>query len=91
MAVVEKKIWPDSFEMMLSGKKNFDVRLADFDVKEGDIIRLREWNPRTNEYTGRELNKRVSFIQSFKIDDHGQEKEIQEKGVNVIQFEGGEK
>jgi len=50
---IKKKIWPKYFELVKSGKKKFEVRLADFRIKEGDILILEEWDPKTEKYTGR--------------------------------------
>ncbi len=86
MTIIEKKIWPKYFEMVKSGKKKFDLRLADFRVKEGDILVLKEWDPKKKEYTGRKIKKKVSFVLKFKLNDFGQKKEIKKKGLYVIQF-----
>lgn len=86
MAVIKKKIWPEFFELVESGKKNFELRLADFDIKEGDTLILEEWNPETKEYTGRKIEKQVKYVLKFKIDDFGQKKEIEERGLYVIQL-----
>ena len=86
MTEVKKKIWPETFDLVASGKKRFELRLADFEIKEGDTLILEEWNPKTKEYTGRKIEKRVSFIRKFNLDDYGQKKEIEEKGLYVIQF-----
>lgn len=37
MKKVEKEIWPRYFEEILKGKKKFELRLADFKVKEEDL------------------------------------------------------
>ena len=87
MAIIEKKIWPEYFELVSSGKKKFELRLADFNVKEGDILLLEEWYPKTKEYTGRKIEKRVSFILKFNLNDFGQEEVIKEKGLVVIQID----
>jgi hypothetical protein len=56
------------------------LRLADFKCKPGDVLVLREWNPETKEYTGRVLEKEVTFVLKTKdlafwpkevIDKHG--------------------
>ena len=54
---IEKKVWPKYFQAILNGRKNFDLRLADFDIKEGDILVLREWDPGEKIYIGREIKK----------------------------------
>jgi hypothetical protein len=87
MAIIKKKTWPDIFDLVQSGKKKFDLRLDDFDIKEGDTLILEEWNPKTKQYTGRKIEKKVSFILKFKLDDFGQEEKIKEKGLVIIQME----
>ncbi len=42
--IIKKKIWPEFFESVESGKKKFEVRVADFEIKEGDTLVLEEWN-----------------------------------------------
>lgn len=46
MAVVDKKVWPEFFQLILDGKKKFELRLADFECRPGDVLRLCEWDPR---------------------------------------------
>ena len=87
MAVIKKKIWPEYFELVSSGKKKFELRLADFDVKEGDTLLLEEWDPKIKEYTGRSIEKKVSFVLKFNLNDFGQEDVIKEKGLVVIQLD----
>lgn len=87
MAIIKKKIWPKHFELMKSGKKKFELRLADFDIKEGDILLLEEWNPETKQYTGRKIEKTVNYVFKFGLNDFGQEKAIKEKGLVVIQLD----
>ena len=53
MKKIEKKVWPEYFQEILDGKKTFELRLNDFDIKEGDTLVLKEWNPETKDYTGR--------------------------------------
>ena len=36
--IIKKKIWPEFFELIKSGKKKFELRVADFDIKEGDTF-----------------------------------------------------
>ena len=87
MKIIEKKVWPEYFEEILSGKKTFEVRLNDFDIEKGDILLLKEWDPKTKNYTGREIQKRVGFVGKWKIDDltvFWDRKDIDEKGLSVI-------
>lgn len=48
---------------------------------------MEEWNPETKEYTGRKLEKKVGYILKFDLDKFGQKKEVEEKGLYVIQLE----
>jgi len=84
--MIKKKIWPEYFEQVKNNEKRFELRLADFDIKEGDILVLEEWNPEAKQYTGRKIERKVNFVLKFNLDDFGQEKEIREKGLYVIQF-----
>lgn len=87
MAIIKKKIWPKYFELISSGKKRFELRLADFDVQEGDTLILEEWNPENKEYTGRTIEKKIDYISKFNLDFFGQEQEVKDKGIFIIQFE----
>lgn len=86
MAVIEKKIWPKYFDLVKSGKKKFEIRLADFRIREGDILLLREWDPKIKRYTGRKLRRRARYILRFKLNDFDQRKQILKKGLYVIEF-----
>lgn len=85
MATIKKKIWPEYFEAVVSGKKKFELRLNDFEIEEGDALLLEEWDPETRQYTGRTTEKTVTYVAKFKIDElFWPEKEIKEKGIQVI-------
>ncbi|MFH0739633.1 MAG: DUF3850 domain-containing protein [bacterium] len=86
MKIIKKKTWPEYFELVLTGKKRFDLRVADFDVEAGDTLILEEWDPQTKEYTGRKIEKKVDYILKFKLDDFGQKEEIEKNGLLVIQL-----
>jgi len=85
--IIKKKVWPEYFEIINSGKKNFELRVNDFEVGEGDTLVLEEWDQVTKEYTGRKIEKKVNYVLKFNLDSFGQKKEIEEKGLQVIQFE----
>jgi len=87
MAIIKKKIWPEYFDLVSSGKKKFEIRLADFDIAEGDTLLLEEWDPKTKEYTGRIIDKKAGYVAKFKLNAFGQEKEIKEKGIQIISLE----
>lgn len=56
------KIWPMWFSQVTGGHKAFEIRWNDRDYKCGDMLLLREWDPETEAYTGRETYRRVSSI-----------------------------
>jgi ASC-1-like (ASCH) protein len=65
MSIIEKKTWPEYFNNIKENKKHFEVRLADFRIKKGDTMILREWHPKRKKYTGMKLKFKAGFI--FKI------------------------
>jgi len=85
--IIKKKTWPEYFELVKSGKKKFDLRVANFDIKVGDTLVLEEWDPKTKSYTGRTTTKNVGYILKFKLDSFGQEEQINKHGLYVIQLE----
>lgn len=85
MTVIRKKTWPEYFEAVQSGKKNFDLRLNDVDVKDGDTLVLEEWDPKTKAYTGRKIEKTVTYAGKFKLDDlFWPKEEIMENGIQIL-------
>jgi ASC-1-like (ASCH) protein len=84
MAIIKKKITPDYFDLVNFGKKNFDLRVAEFEVKEGDTIILEEWNPKTKQYTGRTIEREAGYVLKFNLNTFGQEDLIKEKGLVVF-------
>ena len=88
MAIIKKKTWPELFEAVLSGKKKFDLRLDDFHAAEGDTLILEEWDPEAKSYTGRTLEKKITFVLRFAIaNPFWSEEEIKEKGIQVMSLE----
>lgn len=84
MAIIKKKIPPEYFDLVNSGKKNFELRVAEFDANEGDILILEEWDPNTKEYTGRKIEREISYVLNFGLNTFGQEELIKEKGLIVL-------
>jgi hypothetical protein len=58
----ELKTHPEPFEAIRDGRKFHEVRVNDRNYSIGDELLLREWNPGTEEYTGRQLQRIVSYI-----------------------------
>ena len=62
------KTWPKEFEATRLNAKKFEVRRDDRGFKFGDILLLQEWDPETEEYTGRELRVLVDYILRDRIE-----------------------
>ena len=58
----ELKTWNEYFEEVFMGHKTFEVRKADRPFAKGDTLILKEWNPKTEKYTGREMARIVSYV-----------------------------
>jgi len=86
MAIIKKKTWPKLFKLVKSGKKKFDLRLADFRVREGDTLILEEYDPKKKQYTGKKIQKKVRLVLKVRLNDFGQKKEIIKRGLYIIQF-----
>ncbi|HLC31415.1 MAG TPA: DUF3850 domain-containing protein [Candidatus Nanoarchaeia archaeon] len=84
--LIEKKIWPVYFQAIFDGKKTYELRLADFEVREGDVLVLKEWNPETKEYTGRVIEKRVTYVGKTKGLSFWSKEEIENYGYQIIAF-----
>ena len=84
---IKKKVWPEYFEKILTGEKKLELRLADFDINEGDVLVLEEYNQKTKKYTGRSIRKKAKQIikvnptKMYNIDD------ITKFGLYVITIE----
>lgn len=62
------KSWPRFFEATTAGVKTHDVRrTTDRDYQVGDTLRLMEFDPEKQQYTGRELCVRITYMTSAKL------------------------
>ena len=88
MAIIKKKAWPGWFEAIASGKKRYDLRLDDFAVREGDTLVLEEWDPQLKQYTGRNIEKKVTYVGKFDLKKtFWPEEEVLKKGLQIISLE----
>ncbi len=85
--IIHKKIWPEYFEQILSGKKKFELRLADFDVHAGDILVLQEWDNNKKTYTGRTIEVIATYILKTNELPFWSSEDIAHHGFQIIQFE----
>ena len=87
MKIIEKKTLSIFFEKVKNREKNFDVRLADFKCSEGDILLLREWDPKTQKYAERSIKRKVKFILKTKdLEKFWDKNEVEKYGFQVIGF-----
>jgi len=56
------KTWPEYFEAVRRGVKTFEVRKDDRSFSVDDYLVLEEYDPRTEDYSGRVLTRRVSYM-----------------------------
>ena len=81
-----KKVWPEYFQKILDGKKTYELRLADWECNEGDILVLQEWDPETKEYTGREIEKEVTYVGKTKNMNFWPKEDVEKYGYQIIAF-----
>lgn len=84
---IEKKTWPNLFQKILDGTKKYEIRLADFECKEGDILILREWDPQKKEYTGRAIEKKITYVSKTKELKFWPKEEVDKYGFLVLSLE----
>jgi hypothetical protein len=53
MMMHDLKTHPESFRAIWDGKKRFEYRIDDRGFNVGDVLKLREWDPEPEKYTGR--------------------------------------
>lgn len=87
MARIEKKVVPEFFKDLKSGVKTFEVRLNRFRCNPGDVLILREWNPKKKEYTGRFIERKVGYVLKTKsIEKFWSKEEVSKFGFQIIGF-----
>ena len=83
---IEKKCWPDYFQAILEGRKSFELRLADFECKQGDILVLKEFNPKTKQCFIDDVNNSLKIVLKTKDFCPWAKKEVNKYGFQVIQL-----
>ena len=87
MATIHKKVWREYFEEIVAGRKKLELRLADFEVHEGDTLVLEEWDKDTEEYTGRKTEVVATYILKTKGQTFWPVEDVEKYGFQIIQFE----
>lgn len=83
---VRKKTWKEAFEKILSGEKTFDARLANFDCKPSDTLILEEYDPKVKKYTGRKIEKKITFILNTNNQKFWSQSDIKKFGLLIMGF-----
>lgn len=61
--VHDLKSWPGDFEAVAVGRKTAEVRRCDDrDFRVGDVLRLREYDPGPDLYTGRQIRVLITHV-----------------------------
>lgn len=84
MREIHKKTYPAMFAEILSGRKTFDLRLADFDCQPGDVLVLDEVSGPEKIPTGRSLRKKVGYVLKTKELDYFDAADIAGHGFQVM-------
>lgn len=62
MTIHYLKCWPEFFVHVMSGVKTFEIRRNDRNYQVGDELVLREWEPTTEQFSGRMVRRNVTFV-----------------------------
>jgi ASC-1-like (ASCH) protein len=80
-----KKVQQRYFEDIVDGKKQFEVRLADFRCKPGDVLLLKEQRQGTKKLTGREHEFEVLYkLNTKEVYKWYSKKEIEKHGLLIL-------
>jgi len=82
---IKKKVQQKYFEAVLEGRKQFEIRLADFKYKPGDTLVLLEQGHGDKKLTGRKLECEILFtINTKDTEKFWTKKEIKKYGLVVL-------
>jgi hypothetical protein len=63
--VHELKIIDPFFAQVISGKKTFEIRKNDRNYHEGDILVLKQFYPKNNDFTGRLTVMKITYVTDY--------------------------
>ena len=84
MRRIEKEIPAEYFDAISSGKKTYELRLADWDCKPGDTLVLAEKDGHDGPPTGRKIEKKVGHVGRTKDFDFWSAEEVDKHGYQII-------
>ena len=56
------KTWPEAWDAIRQGLKKYEIRKNDRDYKVGDSLYLREYDPKTEGFSGRALCVEITYM-----------------------------
>lgn len=62
MTTHQLKTWPEYFQASWDGLKPWELRKDDRTFRVGDELHLREFDPKTQRYTGRNIHAKIEYI-----------------------------
>jgi hypothetical protein len=62
--VHEVKVWPEFYRALESGEKTFELRKDDRGYHVGHVLRLLEWYPGSRLYSGRRMDRTITYVLS---------------------------
>jgi len=65
MVIHQLKIFPEYFKPVAEGNKTFEIRKNDRDYKVGDVLLLQEYIPSEDKFTGRVLDRKITYITDY--------------------------
>jgi hypothetical protein len=86
--IIEKKVIPKYFQPILDGLKNYEYRLGDFECNPDDILLLKEFDPEKKDFTGRSVQKTITYIGKGSLTDFlmWPKEDIEKYGLQIISF-----
>ncbi len=81
--IIEKKVYIEYYQKIFDGLKTYELRLADWDCQEGDLLKLVEIDS-DRQPTGREMTKKVGYVGKTKDLDFWTSEEIEKYGYQII-------
>lgn len=65
----ELKLETDYFVSVLAGFKTFEIRFNDRNYQVGDVLVLKEWDWYSESFTGRVIEKKVTYLTNYAQQD----------------------
>lgn len=83
----KKKVLLEHFQRILNWDKKYELRLADWECAQWDILLLAERDPITQQETWRVIKKRVTHVLKTKDVNSRTQEDIDTYGFQILSFE----